>query len=117
MNIVKLQKKFPNLNQDSLFQSIEKFMGLDSEDKGYITKQEAITSIKDHSYDTVRSTLKNDVDLDATGNVELEDYIQLISKLQDKKDNIGGVPQTSFKGIPVNSGDNKPSSSSSLMVC
>ncbi|CAI8504459.1 unnamed protein product [Hanseniaspora opuntiae] len=114
MNIVKLQKKFPNLNQDSLFQSIEKFMGLDSEDKGYITKQEAITSIKDHSYDTVRSTLKNDVDLDATGNVELEDYIQLISKLQDKKDNIGGVPQTSFKGIPVNSGDNKPSSASSV---
>lgn len=58
MNIVKLQKKFPNLNQDSLFQSIEKFMTIDSEDRGFITKQEAITSIKDHSYDTVRSALK-----------------------------------------------------------
>lgn len=114
MNIVKLQKKFPSLNQDSLFQSIEKFMSLDSEDKGYITKQEAITSIKDHSYDTVRLALKNDVDLDATGNVELEDYIQLISILQDKKDNIGGVPQTSFKGIPVNFGEDKPLSASSI---
>lgn len=102
MNIVKLQKKYSNLSQDSLFQSIEKFMSLDTEDKGYITKQEAISSIKDNSYDLVRNTLKNEVELDATGNVELEDYIQLVSKLQDAKENVQKAPTTSFPGIPVN---------------
>lgn len=114
MNIVKLQKKYSNLSQDALFQSIERFMSLDTEDRGYITKQEAITSIKDHPYDLVRTTLKNEVDLDATGNVELEDYVQLISKLQDTKENVKPAPKTSFPGIPVNSNDGSTTSASHL---
>ncbi|RLV89115.1 Fimbrin [Spathaspora sp. JA1] len=85
MNVLKLQKKYPNLEQSDLFNIIEDFRAIDLEDKGYVEKQDVYNSISkkgEYSYDQARETLKK-VDVDASGNVELDDYVALISKLKE----------------------------------
>lgn len=87
MNIVKLQRKFPVLNQEDLFNVIEQFRALDVEDKGYAEKQAVIEKISDSgegSYDDVRQTLKQ-VSVDSSGRVELDDYVELVAKLRENK--------------------------------
>lgn len=101
MNVLKLQKKFPILQQSDLFQIIEDFRSIDLEDKGWVEKKEVINSISKtglYSYDQARETLKN-VDVDASGHVELDDYVELIAKLKegDQSGNSGStlnVPST-----------------------
>lgn len=66
---------------------IEKFRNVDIDDKGYLDKQQTIKSLTDSgegSYDDIRSTLKS-VSVDASGRVELEDYVELVSKLREAK--------------------------------
>ncbi|KAH3679293.1 hypothetical protein WICMUC_001117 [Wickerhamomyces mucosus] len=87
MNIVKLQRKFPILNQEDLFNLIENFRNIDLEDKGYVEKQVVIEKISESgegSYDDVRQTLKQ-VSVDSSGRVELDDYVELIAKLRENK--------------------------------
>lgn len=84
MNVLKLQKKFPVLEQSDLFTIIEDFRNIDLEDKGWVEKKEVINSVSqrgEYSYDQARETLKN-VDLDASGHVELDDYVELMAKLK-----------------------------------
>ncbi|QLG74533.1 hypothetical protein HG535_0G04160 [Zygotorulaspora mrakii] len=97
MNIVKLQRKFPVLSQEDLFSTIEKFRLIDLDDKGWVDKQQALEAISksgDASYDEARETLKQ-VNVDASGHVELDDYVELIAKLKESK--AGPPPQTSFE--------------------
>lgn len=59
---------------------------MDVDSKGSITKQEAITALSsgpnhEGTYDSVRTTLK-EVQVDSSGQIELEDYIDLIAKLR-----------------------------------
>jgi hypothetical protein len=59
---------------------------MDVDAKGSITKQEAITALSsgpnlEGTYDSVRTTLK-EVQVDSSGQIELEDYIDLIAKLR-----------------------------------
>ncbi|KAK6456339.1 calponin homology domain-containing protein [Scheffersomyces xylosifermentans] len=85
MNVLKLQKKFPILGQSDLFTIIEDFRGIDSDDKGWVEKKEVINSISKkgpYTYDQARETLKH-VDIDASGHVELDDYVELIAKLKE----------------------------------
>lgn len=96
MNIVKLQRKFPVLTQEDLFSTIEKFREIDIDDKGYVEKAQALEAIAksgDATYDEARETLKR-VDVDASGRVELDDYVELMAKL--KENNSAPAPQTSF---------------------
>lgn len=84
MNVLKLQKKYPDLSQADIFSIIEDFRGIDLDDKGYVEKKEAINAVSkagQYSYDETREALKN-VDLDASGHVELDDYVQLMSILK-----------------------------------
>lgn len=84
MNVLKLQKKFPVLDQSSLYTIIDDFRTIDVDDKGWIEKKEAINAIAKqgrYSYDQARETLKQ-VDVDATGNLELDDYVELMAKLK-----------------------------------
>ncbi|CCK71278.1 fimbrin KNAG_0G02200 [Huiozyma naganishii CBS 8797] len=96
MNIVKLQRKFPVLTQEDLFSTIEQFRGIDLDDKGWVEKQEALESVSkggEVTYDDARETLKS-VNVDASGRVELDDYVELVAKLREGK--AGEAPPTSF---------------------
>ncbi|KAK9479402.1 calponin homology domain-containing protein [Lipomyces japonicus] len=85
MNAIKLQRKFPDLKQEDIFQLISNFQRIDIEDRGYVDKQTIVKAVQDSgenaSYDEIRETLK-DVGVDASGRVELDDYVELISKLR-----------------------------------
>lgn len=86
MNVLKLQKKYPDLSQADIFSIIEDFRSIDLEDKGYVDKKEAISAVSKsgkYSYDETREAFKS-VDLDAAGHVELDDYVQLMSILKSE---------------------------------
>lgn len=98
MNVLKLQKKYPILDQSDLFSIIEDFRGIDLDDKGWVEKKDVINAVSkkgQYSYDQARETLKQ-VDVDASGHVELDDYVQLIAKL--KEDSSSGTPPPSTAG-------------------
>ena len=83
MNVLKLQKKYPVLDQSELFGIIEDFRNIDIEEKGWAEKKDVINAVSkrgNYTYDEARETLK-EVDVDASGHVELEDYVQLMAKL------------------------------------
>ncbi|KAH3682120.1 hypothetical protein WICPIJ_006923 [Wickerhamomyces pijperi] len=83
----KVQKKFPILDQQDLFGLVENFRNIDLEDNGFIDKQVAIEKVSESgeaSYDVVRETLKQ-VSVDSSGRVELDDYVELIAKLREGK--------------------------------
>lgn len=85
MNVLKLQKKYPDLDQAAIFSIIEDFRAIDLDEKGWVEKKDAINSVSqkgEFSYDQARETLKQ-VDVDASGHVELDDYVQLIAKLKN----------------------------------
>lgn len=85
MNVLKLQKKYPDLDQAAIFSIIEDFRAIDLDEKGWVEKKDVINSVSqkgEFTYDQARETLKQ-VDVDASGHVELEDYVQLIAKLKN----------------------------------
>ena len=91
-----IQRKFPVLSQEDLFSTIEKFRAIDLDDKGWVEKQQALEAISqsgDATYDVARETLKQ-VNVDASGRVELDDYVELIAKLKESQ--AGPAPQTTF---------------------
>lgn len=60
---------------------------------------EAVSKSGEASYDEARETLKQ-VNVDASGHVELDDYVELIAKLKESQ--AGPAPQTSFEtAIPM----------------
>lgn len=103
MNVIRLQKKFPEFSQEDLFDTIEQFRNLDLEDKGWVEKPQILESVSKSgiaSYDEARETLKT-VDVDASGHVELEDYVELLAKLKSNgsQDQQQQIPQTSFPSV------------------
>ncbi|ESZ97523.1 actin-bundling protein Sac6 [Sclerotinia borealis F-4128] len=84
MNIIKLQRKYPQFQQDEIFGLQDAFRKLDVDDKGYLDEATAIKATQGSErqpYDVVRQALK-EVELDSSRRVELEDYVGLISKLR-----------------------------------
>ncbi|KAH8915379.1 hypothetical protein BT69DRAFT_1230173 [Atractiella rhizophila] len=83
--MLKLRKKYPDFSTDELNQLIQQFTAIDLEGTGRVTKQavtQGVTSNGMATYDAVRETLK-EVDLDSSGLLEVEDYVQLIAKLKE----------------------------------
>ncbi len=77
MNVLKLQRKFPQFPQNEIFSLSDAFRKLDIEDKGYIDEATAIKATQQSErqpYDVVRQALK-EVELDSSRRVELEDYV------------------------------------------
>lgn len=63
---------------------IGKFRQIDIEEKGSVARQDLVKAVQDSneaSYDQVRETLK-EVELDSSGRVELEDYVDVSSRLK-----------------------------------
>ncbi|KAF2651066.1 hypothetical protein K491DRAFT_696783 [Lophiostoma macrostomum CBS 122681] len=84
MNIIKLQRKYPQFQQADIFGLQDAFRKLDVDDKGYLDEATVIKSTQqsEHQpYDVVRQALK-EVELDSSRRVELDDYVDLISKLR-----------------------------------
>jgi len=85
MNVIKLQRKYPQFQQDEIFGLQDAFRKLDVDDKGYIEEATAIKATQTSErqpYDVVRQALK-EVELDSSRRVELDDYVGLISKLRN----------------------------------
>lgn len=84
MNVLRLQKRHPELDQAEIFDIIDEFRQIDIDEKGWVEKKDVINAVATkgvHSYDHARETLKA-VDVDASGHVEVEDYVDFISKLK-----------------------------------
>ncbi|OIW29143.1 hypothetical protein CONLIGDRAFT_715529 [Coniochaeta ligniaria NRRL 30616] len=101
MNVLKLQRKYPQFQQGDIFGLTDAFRKLDVDDKGYIDEATAIKATQQSErqpYDVVRAALK-DVGLDSSRRVELEDYVGLVAKLRDtsspaSKASSGPVPSS-----------------------
>ncbi|CAN3375203.1 hypothetical protein DIURU_001094 [Diutina rugosa] len=95
MNVLKLQKKYAGtFDQSELFAIIDEFRDLDVDEKG-VEKKDVINHVSkkgNYSYDQCRETLKQ-VDVDASGRVELDDYVDLIAKLKSSSLDIPENPQ------------------------
>ena len=88
------------MTQEDLFSTIEKFRAIDLDDKGWVEKQQALEAVSkdgDATYDEAREILKH-VGVDASGRVELDDYVGLVAKLRESK--TGAAPQTTFNVAP-----------------
>ncbi|EAW06259.1 fimbrin [Aspergillus clavatus NRRL 1] len=84
MNVIKLQRKYPQFEQSEIFSLQDAFRKLDVDDKGYLDETTAIKATQQSErqpYDVVRQALK-EVELDSSRRVELEDYVDLISRLR-----------------------------------
>ncbi|CCU98319.1 unnamed protein product [Malassezia sympodialis ATCC 42132] len=72
---------------------ISKFKQIDIDDRGSLdrpTVLREVQQLESVSYDQVRETLK-DVNLDASGRVEIEDYVDLISRLRKGSNAQAGI--------------------------
>jgi len=84
MQAIKLQRKYPQVSQEEMFDLINKFNALETESPGSVSKSSAIAALQasgEGSYDQVREVLKG-VSVDASGKVELEDWVELVTKLR-----------------------------------
>ncbi|KAL4761883.1 fimbrin [Aspergillus foveolatus] len=84
MNVIKIQRKYPQFEQGEIFALQDAFRKLDVEDKGYLDEGTVIKATQQSErqpYDIVRQALK-EVELDSSRRVELEDYVDLIAKLR-----------------------------------
>ncbi|WFD05260.1 fimbrin [Malassezia vespertilionis] len=104
MEAIKLQRRYPDLyvvtrrklmcsSQEEMMSLIFKFKQIDVDDKGSLDKQVVVKEVQEierASYDQVRETLK-EVDIDASGRVELEDYVDLIARLRKGSNASAGV--------------------------
>ncbi|KAK5078487.1 fimbrin [Lithohypha guttulata] len=113
--VLKLARKYPQFQQNDIFQLQNAFQRLDVDDKGYLTEAEVIKATQQserQSYDRVRQALK-EVELDSSRRVELEDYVDLISKLRDaptpQQRQVSGGAVKSAGGPPPVSHASKPS--------
>lgn len=79
MNVIKLQRKYPQFDQSEIFGLTDAFRKLDVDDKGYLEEAAVIKATQASErqpYDVVRQALK-EVELDSSRRVELEDYVDV----------------------------------------
>jgi plastin-1 len=83
MNVIKLQRKYPQFQQADIFSLQDAFRKLDVDDKGYLDEAATIRAVQNSErqpYDVVRQALK-EVELDSSRRVELEDYVDVRAQL------------------------------------
>lgn len=91
---------------------MDQFQTLDIDGNGYVDKQTAIKGLTDSgqgTYDEIRNTLKH-VNVDASGRVELDDYVELVAKLKEQKDestSAAAFPRKTHLKVP-SGGSNEP---------
>ncbi|KAG6877902.1 hypothetical protein C0992_009095 [Termitomyces sp. T32_za158] len=85
MEALKLQKKFPEVSRDEMFSLINRFNAISTDTPGRVDKSSVLHALQNsgESYDQARETLKS-VSVDASGKVELEDWVELNVKLKSQ---------------------------------
>ncbi|KAG5717585.1 Fimbrin [Termitomyces sp. T112] len=85
MEALKLQKKFPEVSREEMFSLINRFNAISTDTPGRVDKSSVLHALQNsgESYDKARETLKN-VSVDASGKVELEDWVELNVKLKSQ---------------------------------
>jgi len=88
MEAFKLQRKYPEVTREEMFELINRFNQLHTETPGRVDKASVLQSLKSsgENYDVARETLKH-VHVDASGKVELEDWVELNVKLKTQRQN------------------------------
>ncbi|OCH89624.1 fimbrin [Obba rivulosa] len=83
MEALKLRKKYPEVTQDEMFDLINRFNTISTDTPGRIDKAGVLQALQANgeSYDRARETLKH-VSVDASGKLELEDWVELNVKLR-----------------------------------
>ncbi|KAG0697897.1 calponin homology domain-containing protein [Suillus ampliporus] len=83
MEAFRLQKKYPEVSKDEMFDLVNRFNAISTNTPGRIDKSAVLQAIQNsgESYDQARETLKH-VSVDASGKVELEDWVELNVKLR-----------------------------------
>jgi plastin-1 len=94
MNALKLQRKFPQFRQEDILALTNKFgyitsvgvncltsiRKIDIEGRGYVDQATVISAVQKDgegsNYDQIRATLR-ECNIDASGRVELEDYVEV----------------------------------------
>ncbi|KAH9974819.1 calponin homology domain-containing protein [Lactifluus volemus] len=89
MQAIRLQKKYPEVSQNEMFDLISRFNALHTDVPGRVDKATVLQALqtRGESYDRARETLKH-VSVDASGKVELEDWVELNVKLRSKTSSI-----------------------------
>ncbi|KAG2359665.1 calponin homology domain-containing protein [Suillus spraguei] len=83
MEAIRLQKKYPEVSKDEMFDLVNRFNAISTTTPGRIDKSAVLQALQNtgESYDKARETLKH-VSVDASGKVELEDWVELNVKLR-----------------------------------
>ncbi|KAI0937603.1 hypothetical protein AcW1_001557 [Taiwanofungus camphoratus] len=85
MDALRMRKKYPEVSQDEMFDLINRFNAIQTDTPGRIDKAGVLQALQANgeSYDRARETLKH-VSVDASGKVELEDWVELNVKLRSQ---------------------------------
>ncbi|GAA5955354.1 hypothetical protein JCM21900_005782 [Sporobolomyces salmonicolor] len=91
MQAIKLARKYPGFTQEQMMQLVDQFNQIDLDSTGRLPKSTVLTALSSgatpnspsgkYTYDQVRETLKT-VSVDSSGQVELEDFVDLVDKLR-----------------------------------
>ncbi|KAJ7611151.1 fimbrin [Mycena rosella] len=83
MEALRLQKKYPEVSRDEMFDLINRFNSIQTDSPGRVDKAAVLQTLQSsgESYDLARETLKK-VSVDASGKVELEDWVELHVKMR-----------------------------------
>ncbi|KAJ7637241.1 calponin homology domain-containing protein [Mycena polygramma] len=86
MEALRLQKKYPEVSRDEMFDLINRFNAISTDVPGRVDKAAVLQSLQSsgESYDLARETLKK-VSVDASGKVELEDWVELNVKMRSAR--------------------------------
>ncbi|KAF8629385.1 hypothetical protein AX17_005681 [Amanita inopinata Kibby_2008] len=89
METLRLQRKYPEVSRDEMFDLINRFNAINTDTPGRVDKSAVLHSLQSQgeSYDLARETLKH-VSVDASGKVELEDWVELNVKLKSQAQTI-----------------------------
>lgn len=85
MDAFKLQKKYPEVSRDEMFNLVNRFNALSTDTPGRVDKSVVLQALQSggESYDLARETLKG-VSVDASGKLELDDWVELNFKLRSQ---------------------------------
>ncbi|KAI8979994.1 fimbrin [Pilobolus umbonatus] len=86
LNAFTLQRKYPQFQVNEINNLIDQFSEIDLDNDGYLDQREIQQACKDtgftSNYDEIRATLK-DVTSNATGKIDVEEFIELAAKLKE----------------------------------
>ncbi|KAL1679626.1 calponin homology domain-containing protein [Schizophyllum commune] len=84
MEAFKLQKKYPEVSREEMFDLINRFNAISTDTPGRVDKTAALHAVQKsgESYDVARETLKH-VSVDASGKLELDDWVEVIENDPD----------------------------------